>query len=190
MLWLYKKDKESPRGTRMHIVLGLLGSLISILYLLERIGVDIGWLNPWSWRRRRAWVKKYEGDPIYSIEDPIHVAAILIIGVAKLEGDLSTEQRSAALRQFEEIFSLDPRAASELLGSATHLLGAPQIIGTQLDGVAKRNKHTFKPDQAASMIEMIQQIATVGGAMSDAQREFIDMLRSHFVSPSRKGTWA
>jgi hypothetical protein len=58
------------------------------------------------------------------------------------------------------------------------------------DGVAKRNKHTFKPDQAASMIEMIQQIATVGGAMSDAQREFIDMLRSHFVSPSRKGTWA
>jgi hypothetical protein len=173
----------------MHIVLGLLGSIISILYLLDRLGVDIGWLNPWSWRRRRAWAKKYEGDPIYSIEDPIHVAAILIVGVAKLEGDLSAEQKTAVLTQFKETFSLDSRAASELLGSATHLLGAPQVIGTQLDGVANRNSHTFKPDQAESMIDMIQQIASVGGAMSDAQREFVDRLRSHFVSPSQKGTW-
>ncbi|MGB5256479.1 MAG: TerB family tellurite resistance protein [Woeseiaceae bacterium] len=173
----------------MHIVLGLLGSIISILYLLDRLGVDIGWLNPWSWRRRRAWAKKYEGDPIYSIEDPIHVAAILIVGVAKLEGDLSAEQKAAVLTQFKETFSLDSRAASELLGSATHLLGAPQVIGTQLDGVANRNSHTFKPDQAESMIDMIQQIASVGGAMSDAQREFVDRLRSHFASPRQKGTW-
>lgn len=173
----------------MHIVLGLLGSIVTILYLLDRLGVDIGWLNPWSWRRRRAWAKKYEGDPIYSIEDPIHVAAILIVGVAKLEGDLSAEQKTAVLRQFEETFTLDRRTASELLGSATHLLGAPQVIGTQLDGVANRNRHTFKPDQAESMIEIIQQIATVGGAMSDAQREFVGELRSLFASPNQRGTW-
>lgn len=173
----------------MHIILGLLGSIVSILYLLERLGVDIGWLNPWSWRRRRAWAKKYEGDPIYSIEDPIHVAAILIVGVAKLDGDLSAEQKTAVLRQFEETFSLESRAASELLGSATHLLGAPQVIGPQLEGVANRNRHTFKPDQAESMIEMIQQVATVGGAMSDAQREFVDVLRANLVAPSQGGTW-
>lgn len=174
----------------MHIVLGLIGSIVSILYLLDRLGIDIGWFNPWSWRRRRAWAKKYEGDPIYSIEDPVHVAAILIIGTAKLEGDLSAEQKKAVLDQFEEKFSLDSRAASELLGSATHLLGAPQVIGTQLEGLANRNTNTFKPDQAASMIEMIEQIATVGGSMSDAQREYVAKLRSHFVPPSQKGTWA
>ena len=97
----------------MHIVLGLLGSIISILYLLDRLGVDIGWLNPRYWRHRRDWAKKYDGDPIYSIEDPIQVAAVLIVGVAKLEGDLSAEQKKAILGQFEEKFSLDSRAASE-----------------------------------------------------------------------------
>jgi len=30
----------------MHIILGLLGSIVTILYLLDRLGIDIGGLNP------------------------------------------------------------------------------------------------------------------------------------------------
>lgn len=40
----------------MHIVLGLLGTLVTILWLLYRLaemGIDLGGLNPWAWRRRR-----------------------------------------------------------------------------------------------------------------------------------------
>lgn len=173
----------------MHIVIGLLTSIVTIFFLLERLGIDIGWLNPWSWRRRRAWAKRYHGDPIYSVDDPIDVAAILIVGTAKLEGDLSAEQKAAILSLFEEKFSLDARGAAELLGSATHLLGAPQVIGTQLDGVASRNKETFDSEQATSMIGMIEEIAAVDGAMSDAQREYVAGLRSAFIAPTKEGTW-
>lgn len=91
----------------MHVVLGLLGSLITILYLLDRMGVDLGGLNPFYWRRRRAWAVKYQGDPIYSVEDPIHVAALLIVGVAKLDGEISAEQKKIILSLFESRFSLD-----------------------------------------------------------------------------------
>ncbi len=174
----------------MHIVLGLIGSIVSILYLLDRLGVDIGWLNPRYWRHRRAWRKKYEGDPIYSIEDPIQIAAVLIVGIAKLEGDLSAEQKSAILGQFEEKFSLDTRGASELFGSAAHLLGAPQIIGAQLDGLSNRNADTFKSDQAQSIIEMIEQISEVGGTLSTAQREFVNILRSRICAAGQNGTWS
>jgi hypothetical protein len=118
----------------MHVLLGLLGSLITILYILDRLGFDLAGMNPFYWRRRRAWAKKYEGDPIYSVEDPIEVAAILIIGVARLEGDLSAEQKRVAQEQFASAFSMDARAAAQLLGSASHLLGAPQVIDAQLDG--------------------------------------------------------
>ena len=59
----------------MHI-LGLLTLIVSILYLLDRTGIDIGWLNPFHWHRRRAWSKQYHGDPIYSVEDPLHIAAL------------------------------------------------------------------------------------------------------------------
>lgn len=167
----------------MHIVLGLLGTILTILFLLDRLGVDLGILNPFHWRRRRAWAKKYEGDPIYSIEDPMHVAALLVVGAAKLDGDLSAGQKKAALQQFESVFSLDSRAASELLGSAAHLLGPPQIIDTQLNGLAGKNIDRFSQDQAESMIQMMIEVASADGGLTAEQDRYVDSMRSRFVRP-------
>ncbi len=173
----------------MHIVLGILGSIITILYMLDRLGINLGGLNPFYWRRKRAWAAKYQGDPIYSIEDPMHVAALLIVGTAKLDGDLSAEQKSVILSQFESNFSLDFRAASELLGSAAHLLGAPQIIDTQLN-VAEKNKDQFSEDQAESMIQMMVEVASAEGDLTAKQSEFVARIRSLFApSVTGQGAW-
>lgn len=175
----------------MHIVLGLLTSIVTILYLLDRLGVDIGWLNPFAWRRRRAWAKKYEGDPIYSVEDPIHVAAILIAGVARLKGDLDAAQKQAILEQFRQKFSLDDQQSTELLTAATHLLGAPQVIETQLNGLADRHKNTFSGDQAESLLGMLRDVASANGEMNAAQRTFVDGMRGRLnAAPQAEGTWA
>ncbi len=88
----------------MHILLGLLGSIVTILYILDRFGIDLGGLNPFYWYRRRAFAKKYGADPIFSIEDPVHVASLLVIGVAKLDGDLTAAQKAMAQEQFEGNF--------------------------------------------------------------------------------------
>lgn len=174
----------------MHIILGVLTSLVSILYLLDRMGIDLGGLNPFYWRRRRAWARRYHGDPIYSVEDPMHVAAILIVGAAKLDGDLTAESKKAALHQFKSKFSLETGGASELLGSAAHLLGSPQVIDTQLKGVIDCNQNRFSREQAESMIEMMTEVATADGALSSKQREFIDSLSARFAPADKKqGTW-
>lgn len=169
----------------MHIVLGLLGAIVTILFLLDRLGVDIGGLNPFYWRRRRAWAKRYAGDPIYSVEDPKHVAALLIVGAAKLDGDLSAGQKRVALQQFESEFSLDSRAASELLGSAAHLLGPPQVIDTQLNGLADKSKGRFSQDQAESMVQMIIEVASADGELTAEQSRYIDSMRARFVRSKR-----
>ena len=175
----------------MHVVLGLLTSIITILYLLDRMGVNLGGLNPFDWRRRRAWAAKYQGDPIYSVEDPIHVAALLIVGVAKLDGDLSAEQKRVILSQFESRFSLDKRASSELLGSAAHLFGAPQVIDAQLDGVAEKNKKQFSGDQSESVLEMMVEVATAEGEASAKQRGYITKVRSIFApADANQGAWS
>jgi uncharacterized tellurite resistance protein B-like protein len=175
----------------MHIILGLLGTIVTTLYLLDRLGIDLGGLNPFDWRRRRAWAAKYEGDPIYSVEDPKHVAALLIVGVAKLDGDLSAEQKKVALSKFQSSFSLDSRAASELLGSAAYLLGSPQIIDTQLNGVARRNKDRFSKEQAESMIQMMIEVASADGDLSAKQSEHVARMKSLFsLARESKGTWS
>ncbi len=175
----------------MHIIIGLLGSLVTIFYLLDRLGVDIGGLNPFYWYRRRAFAKKFGADPIYSIEDPLHIASLLVIGVAKLEGDLTAEQKRVAREQFESSFSMDARASSDLFGSAAHLLAAPQLISDQLEKLVVRNKGTFSAAQAASIVEMMGCVAAAEGQPSDAQRQFIGAVQSWLAVPQPvEGTWA
>lgn len=175
----------------MHVIIGILTALVSILYLLDRMGIDLGGLNPFYWRRRRAWARKYQGDPIYSIEDPVHVAAILIVGTAKLDGDLTADSKKAALQAFRDKFSLDTGAASELLGSAAHLLGSPQVIDTQLSGLLDKNLNRFSKEQAESMIQMAVDVASANGSLGTKQQAFIDTMKAQLMPPENAaGTWS
>ena len=175
----------------MHYIIGLLGGLVTIFYLLDRLGIDVGGLNPFYWYRRRAFARKYGADPIYSIEDPIHVAALLIIGSAKLDGELTAGQKKVAQEQFEGEFSLDAREASQLFGSAAHLLAAPQLIGTQLEKLADKNRSRFSAEQAQSMVRMMVKVASADGDLSANQQQYIDGIRARFVhEDTRQGTWA
>jgi len=175
----------------MHVLLGILTAIVSILYALDRLGINLGGLNPFHWYRRRAFAKKYGSDPIYSIEDPIHVAALLVIGAAKLDGDVTAEQKQMAQDQFESEFSIDTREATQLFGSAAHLLAAPQLIGTQLEKLADRHKDAFSPDQATSLMQMMVKVVSANGSVSADQQEFIDSIRAAYIKvPKGEGTWA
>lgn len=175
----------------MHVLLGLLGSMVTVLYLLDRAGIDLGGLNPFYWYRRRAFAKKYGADPIFSIDDPLHVASLLVIGVAKLEGDLTAAQKAVAREQFVTNFSMDSRAASELFGSAAHLLAAPQLLDSQLEKLADRNKDRFSKEQVDSLVDMMTRVASADGNVSPSQQAFISGVRSRFVQQEQpRGTWA
>jgi hypothetical protein len=175
----------------MHVLLGILTAIVSLLYALDRLGINLGGMNPFHWYRRRAFAKKYGSDPIYSVEDPVHIAALLVIGAAKLDGDVTAEQKNMAQDQFMSEFSVDEREALQLFGSAAHLLAAPQLIDTQLEKLAERNKDTFSPDQAESLMQMIVKVASANGSMSAAQQEFIDSVRAAYIkAPRGDGTWA
>ena len=178
-------------GVSMHIIVGLLGAIVTILFLLDRLGVNLGGLNPFHWRRRRAWTSKYHGDPIYSVEDPQHVAALFIVGGAKLDGDLSAGQKKAALQQFESTFSIDARAASQLLGSAAHLLGPPQVIDTQLGALLEKHKDRCSQEQAESMIRMMIEVASADGELTAQQHDYIENVRSRFLRPENsQAVWS
>ena len=175
----------------MHILLGLLGSIVTILYILDRVGIDLGELNPFYWYRRRAFAKKYGADPVFSIEDPLHIASLLVIGVAKLYGDLTAAQKAIAQEQFEANFSMDSRTASELFGSAAHLLAAPQLLDSQLTKLAHKNSGRFSKEQVDSLIDMMAKVAAADGELSSTQEAFISDIRSTFVQQEQtQGTWA
>lgn len=174
----------------MHILIAFLGSLVTVFYLLDRLGIDIGGFNPFHWRRKRKWMQRYNADPIYSVEDPMHVAALLILGAAKLDGVISPDEKRIALEQFESVFSLESKEASELFGSAVHLLGSPQIIDAQINGLADKNKGRFTKEQADSLLHMMDAVCAADEGCNSDQLALMDKLRQQFVTPEpNQGTW-
>ena len=116
--------------------------------------------------------------------------SIPFIGAAKLDGVISAEQKRVALEQFETAFSLEPQEASELVGSAVHLLGSPQVIDAQVKGLADKNKGCFTKEQADSMLQMMVTVCAADGDASAEQTALVENLRTHFISPEpNQGTW-
>ena len=72
----------------MHILIAFLTALASVLYAMDRLGVDIGWLNPWAWRRRRRWMKQLHTNPAFNLDSPLEAMALLLLATAKIEGVL------------------------------------------------------------------------------------------------------
>ena len=159
----------------MPYLLGLLGLIVTVLVILSRLadaGIDLGGLNPFLMRRRRAWRQKFEANPLFGLEQPMDVAAVLAVGVAKADGDMSSEQKQALLSSFRQTFNIDDRAAKELLTSSAHLVGDGRILRDQVHDVVARSKEQFTDSQIESTLSLLEEIVAVEGA-SDRQRALI-----------------
>ena len=177
----------------MHIILGFLGTIVTILWLLHRLaemGIDLGGLNPWLWRRRRNWKNRYEANPIYVIESPMEATAVLITAVAKADGVISSEEKQEVLNIFESEFSLSKREAAELLISSDFLLGDGDAVRSNMEGVLQPSLESFSEEQAASAVQLIRRMAAVGGNSSPIQNEIV-AAASRVLTPKTqpKGKW-
>ncbi|MCB1745038.1 MAG: TerB family tellurite resistance protein [Gammaproteobacteria bacterium] len=177
----------------MHIVLGMLGSIVTALWLLHRLaemGIDLGGLNPWLWHRRRKWRKTYEANPIFSISSPMEATALLISATAKADGEMSAEEKSAILEIFESEFHLSKRDAAGLLISSIHLLGRGDEVRDQLDAVLAPSANSFSPEQTDSALTLMSRIADVAGPASELQTALIEATRSRLERSTRApGKW-
>ncbi len=178
----------------MHVVLGALGSITTIMWILYRLaqaGIDLGGLNPFLWTRRRRWRKKYETNPIYTIEQPLDAAALVLTATAKVTGEITSEEKRLLLRIFEREFHGTKRDAAALLASSTFLIGQGDEIRDSLEKILEPSAANFTPEQAESVILLANKIAYAGGEATEVQKEFLSSLSKHFKPDSgEKKKWA
>jgi len=177
----------------VHIILGVLGSIITILILLNRLaeaGIDLGGLNPFLWQRRRKWQKKLQGNPIYQIESPLDLTALLATATAKSDGDMSSEEKRALLSLFQKEFSMSKKDAAELLIASAYLLGNGEDLRTNLEKVINPGISSFTQEQAMSATSLLNEICAIDSSAGELKREFVgrvkDILSRHFQP---KGKW-
>lgn len=166
----------------MHIILGILGPVITILILLNRLaeaGIDIGGLNPFLWHRRRKWRKKYTGNPLFQIDSPMDAAGILLVGAAKADGDISIEEKKHIQEIFETEFHLNAKDAAGLFISSVHLIGDGNELRNNLSRFIKPSKEKFNDHQIKSTLDVLARISSLGGSVHPNVSEYIADIEKH-----------
>jgi hypothetical protein len=167
----------------MHIILGALGAIVTILILLNRLssnGIDIGWLNPFAWKRRRDWAKKYHSNPVYSLEHPMEVTGLLMVALAKGDGDMTLEQKHEIKDKFKEVFHLSDENATALITSSVFLLKENLSVVKNMSKLLEPSIAKFSVDQAKSACNMLEHISTFDGPPNSFQQEVISLFRGSF----------
>jgi len=168
----------------MHIILGVLGAIVTILVLLKRLsdsGIDIGWLNPFTWRRRREWRKKYEGNPVFFLDNPLEVAAMLATAIAKIDGEISREEKATLLELFQTEFGKTEKEASDLLMSSIYIFGNGEEALKNPSRILQRSLDKFSEDQAKSVMALIDTIQKIDNANEVEKKRFIADIDSVFA---------
>lgn len=167
----------------MHIILGILGTIVTILVLFKRLsdsGIDIGWLNPFTWRRRRAWRKKIEGNPVFALEHPLEAAAMLATAVAKIDGEISREEKTTLLALFQSEFRKTEKEASDLLLSSIYIFGDGQEALRKPERIIERSLEKFSEDQAKSVMSLLETIKEIDINNVEEKEKFISKIEAVF----------
>jgi len=165
------------------MILGILGAIVTILVLLNRLaeaGIDLGGLNPFLWRRRRRWRKKLDANPIYSIESPMEMASLLVTATAKIDGDISSEEKRTILSLFQSEFDVSKREAAGLLISSVHMIGRGDEIRSNLEKIISPSVDKFNEDQAQSTLKLMEKIGHVDSSDNELKNELIERTRKLF----------
>lgn len=177
----------------MHIVLSILGAIVTILILLKRLadaGFSLGGLNPFLWHRRKQWQDQATGNPIFAIEDPMEASALIITGATKISGDMTSEQKSFLLNVFEQEFHLSGKDSAGLLASSAYLLGDGQALKGDLEKVLKPSMENFSQTQAASTRDILDRLCQLDDNANELLQEFVKEVNKILENQFKeKDTW-
>lgn len=165
----------------MQIVVSILGGIL-IVYLffngLAELGIRTAGLNPILRYRRRKW-KERSRNPIYNIDSPMEMTALLMVAVGGGGRGLTPEAKHEILRLFETEFHLDRKHASGLLIASEYLLGDGSELRNDLKQVMQKSLRRFTREQAASALSMVQCIAGMDKTAKPATRELATKIKGY-----------
>lgn len=174
----------------MHILLGLITAVATLLFALNRFGVDIHSLNPFHWHRRNQWRRQMATKPIHTLTKPIEAAAVLIVGIVQTEGLVSREQKAGILKIFMTELKQDETSASDMFGSAAFLTKSVADLAAEVPHILAPNKAYFSEEQAQSLVDILTRVAAMDSAISTAQQNTIRAVERELLQGKVKpGEW-
>lgn len=167
----------------MHIVIGLITAIagfIWALHSLQNAGVDLNAFNPFTWARRRKWEKQLGTKPIHALQDSMEAAALLVVSIAKSEGEITRETKMEILELFESEFGINRSKAISLFSASTFMLKDTINIDAEVVHILSPSKSEFDESHALKLVEMMTKVATKENEATTNQRNIINAVVKEF----------
>jgi tellurite resistance protein len=165
----------------VHVILAFLGTVVTILVLLRQLaeaGIDLAGLNPFLWQRRRRWMQRSQGDPLYQLDNPMDVTALMMVAIAKSDGDMTSEEKHKILELFRGEFNLTKRDASDMMVASVFLLRDGKALRSNVRGVLAPSLEKFSREQAESAINLAEQVARIDSRPSEIKDELVQSIKT------------
>lgn len=177
----------------MHVIIAAITALAGLLWAinsLQRSGFSLSSINPFLAYRRWQWRRTYGGKPIYKLERPMDVAAVLLLGIAKADGDITSDQKRELQSMFQNEFDISRDEAADLLLASSHLIRDEIYIVDHLDKILERSAQRFEPAAVGSLLGMMRRVAALDGDINGEQQKLIDATERFFSSRNQAtGKW-
>lgn len=172
----------------MHIIIGLLTAIAGLFWAITALQHSgaIDSLNPFLWYRRAQWRKKLATKPLYALDKPLDVAALLIVGVAKCTGEINKEQKQDILHIFANEFHMSDGEAMGLFRASMFLMKDEISIAADIDKILERSKFKFTQAQVHSMLAMMRRVSSLDGAATEEQQTMIQNTDNYFSTLHKK----
>jgi uncharacterized tellurite resistance protein B-like protein len=169
-----------------------LAGLFWALNALQRSGFQFSSLNPFLAWRRWQWMRSHGARPIYKLDKPIDVAAVLLLAVAKADGEITSDQKKELLGMFQGEFGISRDEAADLLLASSHLIRDEIYLVDNLDKVLARSAARFEPETIASLLAMMRRVAALDGSINTEQQKLIDATERYYAARFQPSTnkWA
>jgi uncharacterized tellurite resistance protein B-like protein len=169
----------------VHVIIAAITALAGLLWAinsLQRSGFSLSSINPFLAYRRWKWRRTYGAKPIYRLERPMDVAALLLLGIAKADGEITSDQKRELQNLFQNEFEISRDEAADLLLASSHLIRDEIYIVDQLDKILEPSAAKFEPSVITSLLAMMRRIAALDGSINGEQQKLIDTTDRYFAT--------
>ncbi len=167
----------------MGILLQLLGLVVAIavaLGALKRNGVDIGWLNPFTFFHRLRWRRKSQVPPLYALDHPVDVVAVMALAAVQTSGMVTSKQKEGVLALLCQHLSMDGAEANKLWILSSHLLRHRALDAREVPGVLTKSADKFSDYHQNTLLNVVKAAIAIEPPENAAQRELVTAIEAFF----------
>lgn len=120
------------------------------------------------------------------------VAALLLLGIAKADGEITSDQKRELQNLFQNEFEISRDEAADLLLASSHLIRDEIYIVDHLDKILEQSAAKFEPSAVTSLLGMMRRIAALDGSINGEQQKLIDATDRYFATQQKVagGKWS